>query len=261
MIAVVRPVPDSLARCELTHIERTPIDIGRARSQHSAYERALTSLGCEVLNLPAAHDLPDSVFIEDTALVLEELAVMTRPGAESRRAETAAVAATLVPFRQLQFLSEPATLDGGDVLRLGRTLYVGVGARSNAAGVKQLRDIVSGWSYEVESVAVDSCLHLKSAITEVAPGIVVLNPDWVDGRTFRDHEIIEVDPSEPSAANVLRVGHGGRGGHGGNVVLCAAAYPRTNARVSAVATVHTIDVSELAKAEGALTCCSLIFSR
>ena len=245
-------MPDSLAACELTHIARAPIDVERARAQHSAYECALTSLGCEIVALPAAHDQPDSVFIEDTALVLEELAVITRPGADSRRAETTAVASTLVAFRQLQFLSDPATLDGGDVLRLGRTLYVGVGGRTNAAGVQQLRDIVSGFGYEVQSVAVDSCLHLKSAITEVAPGIVVLNPEWVDGGTFRNHEIIEVDPSEPAAANVLRIG---------DVVLCAATYPRTNARLSAVAAVRAVDVSELAKAEGALTCCSLIVTR
>jgi dimethylargininase len=261
LLALTRPVPDSLARCELTHIERTPIDVGRARAQHSAYERALTSLGCEVVAVTAAQDQPDSLFIEDTAIVLEDLAVITRPGAESRRDETSAVASTLVAFRQLQFLSEPATLDGGDVLRLGRTLYVGVGGRTNAAGAQQMHAIVSRWGYHVQSVAVDSCLHLKSAITEVAPGIVVLNPDWVHGEAFRNHEIIEVDPSEPSAANVLRVGDGGHGGNADNVVLCAAAYPRTNARLSAVATVHTVDVSELAKAEGALTCCSLIFKR
>jgi dimethylargininase len=260
-IAIVRPVPDSLARCQLTHIERTPIDVARARAQHAAYEQALTSLGCEVVAVAPAHEQPDSVFIEDTAIVLKELAIITRPGAESRRGETAAVASTLVAFRQLQFLSEPATLDGGDVLQLDRTLYVGVGGRTNAAGVQQVRDIVSRWGYDVRSVAVDSCLHLKSAITEVAPGIVVLNPKWVDGGAFRDYEIIEVDPSEPAATNVLRVGRGAKADHGDPVVLCAAAYPRTNARLAAVATVHTVDVSELAKAEGALTCCSLICAR
>jgi dimethylargininase len=111
--------------------------------------------------------------------------------------------------------------------------------------------VVSPLGYEVRSIAVEGCLHLKSAITEVAPGIVVLNPEWIDREAFSDHEIVEVDPSEPEAANVVRVG---------NVVICAAAYPRTNARLSAVASVRTIDVSELAKAEGALTCCSLIFS-
>jgi len=252
VLAITRPIPDSLAACELTHLERVPIDVARARAQHAAYEQALISLGCEVAGVPAAHELPDSVFIEDTAIVLDELAVITRLGAASRQAETAAVASTLGAFRQLQFLSEPATLDGGDVLRLGRTLYVGVGSRTNAAGVQQLRDFVSGHGYGVRSVAVDGCLHLKSAITEVAPGIVVLNPAWVDGAMFAEHEIVQVDPSEPAAANVLRIG---------DVTVCAAAYPRTNARLSAVSTVHIVDVSELAKAEGALTCCSLIFNR
>ncbi len=116
------------------------------------------------------------------------------------------MASTLGAFRQLQFLDEPASLDGGDVLRLGRTLYVGVGSRTNAAGVQQLRDVVSSGGYEVRSVAVDGCLHLKSAITEVAPGIVILNPAWIDSQVFADYEIIEVDPSEPAAANVLRIG-------------------------------------------------------
>ncbi len=202
--------------------------------------------------MPAAHDLPDSVFIEDTAIVFDELAVITRPGAASRRRETAAVASTVGAFRQLQFLAGPGTLDGGDVLRLGRTLYVGVGSRTSPAGVQQLRNLVAFCGYEVRSVAVDGCLHLKSAVTEVAPGIVVLNPTWIDSQVFADHEIIEVDPSEPAAANVLRIG---------DVTVCAEAYPRTNARLSAVTTVHTVDVSELAKAEGALTCCSLIFNR
>ena len=138
------------------------------------------------------------------------------------------------------------------MLRLGRTLYVGVGTRTNAAGVQQLRDAVSSFGYEVTTTALDDCLHLKSAVTEVAPGVVILNPSWIDGRLFTDQEIIEVDPSEPAAANVLRVG---------NAIVCATAYPRTNARLAEVATVHTVDVSELAKAEGALTCCSLIFNR
>ena len=252
ILALTRSVPDSLAACELTHIERAPIDIARARAQHAAYEQVLSSLGCEVVRVPAAHELPDSVFIEDAAIVLEDLAIITRPGAASRRSETAAVASTLGAFRQLQFLDEPATLDGGDVLRLGRTLHVGVGSRTNAAGVQQLRDAVSSCGYEVRSVAVEGCLHLKSAVTEITPGIVLLNPAWIDSQVFANHVIIEVDPSEPSAANVLRIG---------DVTVSATAYPRTNARLSAVATVQTVDVSELAKAEGALTCCSLLFNR
>jgi dimethylargininase len=253
MIALTRPVPDSIESCELTHVERSPIDVARARGQHAAYEQALAGLGCEVVAVPTANDLPDSVFIEDTAIVLDRLAVITRPGAASRRPETAAVASTLGAFRQLQFLAGPATLDGGDVLLLGRTLYVGLGSRTNAAGARQLSELVAPHGYEVRPVQVDDCLHLKSAITEVAPGFVIVNPAWVDGRMFGDRKIIEVDPSEPGAANVVRVGE---------AVLCGASFPRTRTRIEAagIAT-HVVDMSELAKAEGALTCCSLIFDR
>ena len=249
MLAVTRPVPQSLRDCELTHLQRAPIDVALARAQHAEYERALTSLGCEIVHVPAADELPDSVFVEDIAIVLDEIAVITRPGARSRRLETVDVAATLGAFRQLQFLSESATLDGGDVLRLGRVLYVGLGTRTNAAGAQQLADVISPHGYEVREVPVDACLHLKSAVTEVAPGVVVINPEWVSGQMFPDHAIIEVDPSEPAAANVLRIG---------GTVVSPAAHPLTNARLSSAARVRTVDVSELAKAEGAVTCCSLI---
>jgi dimethylargininase len=248
-LAVTRPVPQSLTDCQLTHLQRVPIDLATARAQHAEYERTLAALGCEVVQVRAANELPDSVFVEDTAIVLDEIAVITRPGAASRRPETADVAATLGAFRQLQFLSDPATLDGGDVLRLGRVLYVGQGTRTNAAGVRQLADFVAPHGYDVRTVMVDDCLHLKSAVTEVAPGVVVINPEWVNGQMFPDHAIIEVDPSEPAAANVLRIG---------DTVVCPAAHPRTNARLSSTARLLTVDVSELAKAEGAVTCCSLI---
>jgi dimethylargininase len=249
MLAVTRPVPQSLRDCELTHLQRVPVDVALARAQHAEYERALTLLGCEIVHVPAADELPDSVFVEDIAIVLDEIAVVTRPGARSRLLETVDVAATLGAFRQLQFLSEPATLDGGDVLRLGRVLYVGLGTRTNAAGAQQLADVISPHGYEVREVPVDACLHLKSAVTEVAPGVVVINPEWVSGQMFPDHAIIEVDPSEPAAANVLRIG---------GTVVSPAAHPLTNARLSSAARVRTVDVSELAKAEGAVTCCSLI---
>ena len=249
LLAITRPVPQSFADCELTHLQRVPIDVALARAQHAEYERALASLGCEIVHVPAADGLPDSVFVEDTAIVLDEIAVVTRPGARSRRLETIDVAATLGAFRQLQFLSEPATLDGGDVLRLGRVLYVGLGTRTNAAGAAQLADFISPYGYKVREVPVDACLHLKSAVTEVAPGVVAINPEWVDGQRFPDHVIIEVDPSEPAAANVLRIG---------GTVVSPAAHPLTNAHLSSAARVRTVDVSELAKAEGAITCCSLI---
>ena len=251
LFAVTRPVPQSLTECELKHLQRVPIDIANARAQHAEYERTLAMLGCEIVHVPAANELPDSVFVEDTAIVLEELAIITRPGAASRRPEAAAIAATLGAFRQLQFLSEPATLDGGDVLRLERVLYVGLGTRTNEAGARQLADFVAAFGYDVRTVPVDGCLHLKSAVTEVAPGLVVMNPEWVNRQMFPDHAIIEVDPSEPAAANGLRIG---------GTVVCPAASPRTNGRLASAVRVREVDVSELAKAEGAVTCCSRIVS-
>ena len=251
LIALTRPVPRSLEACELTHLERTPIDVVRAAAQHEAYEHALRSLGCSVLRIPASPDHPDSVFVEDTAVVLDEVAIITRPGAQSRRGETAAVAQSLSHYRELRRISEPATMDGGDVLRLGRVLYVGVGARTNGTAVEQLRGHLTPFGYEVEALDVDGCLHLKSAVTELRPGLVLINPAWVEARRFAPHQAIEVDPLEPFAANVLRIG---------DDVLSAAAHERTNARLrSAGLSVATVDVSELAKAEAGLTCCSLVF--
>jgi dimethylargininase len=251
LIALTRPVPDSVASCELTHQARVPIDVDVARAQHAEYERALEALGCEVRPLPAADDYPDSVFVEDTAIVLDELAVITRPGAISRRGEIVAIAAELSRYRRLEWVSEPATVDGGDVLRLDRTLYVGVGSRTNEAGVAQLLEIVQPFEYDVRAVRVTECLHLKSAVTELGPDLVLLNPDWVDPSAFAHHRRIEVDPLEPTAANVLRIGE---------TVLCASSYERTRRRIEAAGIgQRSIDGSELAKAEGGLTCCSLIF--
>ena len=253
MIALTRPVPSSITSCELTHVLRVPIDVAHARMQHADYERVLATAGCDVRQLPAADDLADSVFVEDTAVVLDEIAIVTRPGAESRRAETAAVIAALAPYRQLRSLAAPATLDGGDVLRLGRTLYVGVGSRTNGAGVSQLADIVKPHGYAVRPVNVGQCLHLRSAVTQASPDLIVINPQWLDAGIFEGYRAIDVDPAEPAAANVLMIG---------DRVLCAARYERTNERLqSAGLDLLMVDVSELAKAEGGVTCCSVIFNR
>jgi dimethylargininase len=252
LVALTRPVPDSLIDCELTHLTRVVIDVATARRQHVEYEKALMSAGCEVKRIPAAHDLPDSVFVEDAAIVLDEVAIITRPGASSRRPETRSVAEAVAPFRQLEFLADPGTLDGGDVLRLGRSLYVGVGGRTNMAGARQLADLVSSYRYVVTPVKITECLHLKSAVTELAAGLVLVNPAWVRARTFEGCDAIEVDPGEPFAANVLRIG---------DTILSASAYDRTNARLTAVGlNVKSVDVAELSKAEAGMTCCCLIFN-
>lgn len=148
-IALTRDVSPAMPRCELSHLARTPIDLAQAAAQHVAYERCLMELGCRVLRLPADDSMPDAVFIEDTAVVVPELAVVTRPGAASRRGETVAVASALAAHRTLARIETPGTLDGGDVLQIGRTLYVGRAARSNADGIAQLARLLAPFDYRV----------------------------------------------------------------------------------------------------------------
>ncbi len=246
LLALTREVPAAINACELTHVERTPIDVAAARAQHAAYEAALEAAGCTVRRLPPLDDMADSVFVEDTAVVVDELAVITRPGAASRRGETESVAEALRAHRDVVSIEEPGTLDGGDVLQLGETVYVGVSARTNAEGARQLREFLESYGYIVKTIDVTRCLHLKSAVTKISPDTVLLNPDWIDKTLFQN--AIEVDPAEPFAANALLAG---------DTLLCSAAYPRTNARL---ANAKTIDAGELAKAEGGLTCCSILFT-
>lgn len=219
-------------------------------AQHAAYEGALAELGCRIERLPSDGTMPDAVFIEDTAIVVDELAVLTRPGAESRRPEVTAVRPALARLRPTASIEPPGTIDGGDVLRIGRTLFVGVSARSNPEGIAQLGRLLAPWDYRVVGVPTHDCLHLKTAATEAAPGVVVLNPDWVDGAVFGVERLVPVDPGEPFAGNVLRVGA---------VTIAAAAFPRTNRRLEeAGVTLRTVEVSEFAKAEGGVTCCSVL---
>jgi dimethylargininase len=252
LIAITRGVSAGIAACELTHLERVAIALERARAQHRAYEAALARLGCRVESLPALDELPDSVFVEDVAVVLDEIAVVTRPGAESRRPETDEIAPVLANHRRVTFIQSPGTLDGGDVLRLGRRIFVGRSGRSDKQGIEQLRAVVWPYGYTVTAVPVSGCLHLKSAITEVAPGVVLVNPAWVDAAVFGPASVIEIDPAEPHAANGLLVGR-----H----LIYPESFPKTRSRLEkAGVSVEPVDVSELQKAEGAVTCCSLVFS-
>lgn len=251
-IAITREVSPRIAECELTHLAREPINLERARAQHRQYEQLLVELGCKLIRLPAEPELPDSVFVEDTAIVLDELAVITRPGAESRRAETSSVADVLKRYRKLFYIESPGTLDGGDVLHVGKTLYVGQSKRSNREGIEQLRRILAPFGYSVTAVALHDCLHLKSAVTQVASNTLLINRAWADARAFDSYRLIEVDPSEPFAANSLLIG---------NTVIYPEAFLKTRKRLEAQdIKVRAVDASELAKAEGGVTCCSLIFS-
>ena len=251
-IALTRNVPPSIDNCELTHLSREPIDFGRAAEQHALYEESLVALGCTVRRLPSLPDLPDSVFVEDMAVVLPELAIITRPGAESRRAEVMSVADALRPHRPLAFIESSGTLDGGDVLHIGSTIYVGESTRTNAEGVRQLAQLASPYGYDVQPVNVSGCLHLKSAVTRVAKDVILLNPSWVDSSVFRGLQQIEVLPDEPFAANALWIGES---------IIYSASYDATRRHLEQQGIkVHVVETDELEKAEGAVTCCSILIA-
>jgi len=250
-IAITRAVSPAVAECELTHLERRPIDYRRATAQHRAYEAALRELGCEVRALPAETRLPDSVFVEDIAVVLDEVAILTRPGAPSRRAETASLAPVLSSYRPLLSIEAPGTLDGGDVLRVDRVLYVGRTGRTNQAGIDQLTRALAPYGYRVQGVDVQGCLHLKSAVTLVGPRSLLANTQWIESKAFTECDIVDIDPAEPYAANGLLLGER---------VIYPTSFPATARRLEQRGVgLVALDVSELQKAEGAVTCCSLVF--
>jgi dimethylargininase len=252
-VAITRAVPPTISRCELTYLEREPIDLVRAVAQHAAYAALLGGLGLDVIELPADPNLPDSCFVEDVAVVLDELAVLAMPGAASRRGEIPAVAASLARLRPLARVNLPATLEGGDVLRVGRTLFVGRSPRTNEAGVARLSALVEPLGYRVVPVAVTGCLHLKSAVTALDDERLLANAAWIDTAPLRALDILAVAPEEPGAANVLRV----RG-----VIVAHTGFPRTMERIAALGyDVRPLDISEFLKAEAALTCKSLLVRR
>lgn len=252
MIALTRAVSPSIDHCELSHLERVTVDAVRAARQHADYERALESLGCRILRLPPAPELPDAVFVEDTVVVVDEVAVVARPGAPSRRPEVDAVAAVLSGFRPIRWIEEPGTLDGGDVLRVGRSIWVGVSERTNREGAEQLRRILEPLGYDVERVPVDGCLHLKTAVTSVPGDALLVNPDRVNPSRFGGYNVVSVDPLEPAAANVLRIGE---------TVVMPAGHARTRDRLDSMGIrVLEVDISELAKAEAGVTCCSILLT-
>jgi len=250
MIAITRDVSPAITSCELTHLARHSIDLDRAIQQHAAYENAVRSLGVEIRRASPAPELPDSVFVEDTAIVLDEVAIITRPGAESRRPEAAAVAEVLAEFRPLLHLVSPATLDGGDVLRVGRTLYVGRSSRTNHEAIAALRQLLKPFDYRIVPVQVSGCLHLKSAATQIGERLLLVNPHWLAASDFAGIERIEIDESEPHAANALRIG---------DTLIYPAHFPRTLEQLDYRGLqIATVECDELAKAEGAVTCCCVL---
>lgn len=251
LTAITRGVSPAITRCELSFIDRQAIDLSRARQQHQAYEVLLAKLGAHVISLPPEPDLPDAMFVEDPAIVLDEIAILLPMGTESRRGEAARLEKELSKYRKFGHVLLPGTLEGGDVLRMGKKLFVGLTKRSNAEGLRQLTEIVKPHGYEVISVPVDGCLHLKSAVTCIAENTLLANRRWFDTTPFAGYDWIDVDPAEPHAANALALS--------GTIIL-PASFPRTRGRIGSLDyRVTPLDISELQKAEAGLTCSSLLF--
>jgi dimethylargininase len=250
LTAITRAVSRAIHRCELGYLPREPIDFSKASEQHRRYEDCLRELGVAVLSLPAEPEFPDSMFVEDPAVVVNEVAVMTRMGAESRRGESESLAAALAQYRPLRWMREPATLEGGDVLRIGKTLYVGLSTRTNRAGIGQLEEELRPFGYAVRAVAVRGCLHLKSACCSLGDRAILATREWIDTAQFAGLPIIEVPEREPRAANVLAIG---------DTVLVPASFPETAGLLEQMDwKVRTLDISELMKAEAGLTCSSIL---
>lgn len=252
MIAITRPPTGALARCELTYLDRQPIDLTRALEQHRRYEETLRALGVNVVRLPAEDDMPDACFVEDTVCVLNEVAIMANPGAASRRGEIASVAKALESLRKITRVAGDATFDGGDVLRVGSTVFVGQtkNGRTNQAGAEAISDVAVPLGYTVRVIPFDGCLHLKSAATQLGEKAVIVNHDWVDPSAFALLKVVCASPREPSGADVLLVG---------DMVIAAASAPETVETIKRAGyQTKTLDVSEFEKAEAALTCLSIL---
>jgi dimethylargininase len=255
--AFTRAVSPRIPECQLTHLERVPIDAAKAAAQHDAYEQALSEAGLEIVRLPELRDDPDAVFVEDTALLIGCHAIITRPGAASRLGETDSTAEGLAESFHLHRI-ENGFVDGGDVLRIGRTLYIGLSTRTDVAGAYALGEICARLGYRVQPAELRQCLHLKTGATLAgingsgAP-VLLYNERSVDPAQFADVEPLAVDPDEPAAANCVRAGER---------IILPAGNPKTAARLRDRSFhVVEVDVSELQKAEAGVTCMSLIDER
>lgn len=261
MIALTRHPSASMQACQLTYMERQEIDSNRAAAQHEAYCQTLEACGLEVVRLPAIDSLPDSVFVEDTTIVLDEVAVLTSMANEARREEVERIAPDVETYRRVARIQPPGQIDGGDVLRMGKRLFVGLSTRTNRAGIEGLQSIAAPYGYEVIAVPVLGCLHLKSGVTALDEETLLVNSSWIDTTPLDGFRFVEVAEDEPGGANVLHIG--GQGLMSRVLisrVLISTVFPKTMERVAGKGfNVVPVDNSEFVKAEGGLTCCSLIF--
>jgi dimethylargininase len=251
LVAITRGVGVALSECDLTFLTRAPVDLAKAVRQHAEYCAELSGAGIAVELMPADQQLPDAIFVEDTAVVLDELAVMTRPLSETRQREVATVSAALEGHRPRVFIQDPGTLEGGDVLRVGRQLFVGLSSRTNQAGYVQFSKIAERHGYRVAPVRVGGCLHLKTAVTALDENTLLINPRWVETGPFNGYAQVHVPETEPFAANCLAVN---------GMIHLSARWVRTRELLEQLGyATRALRISEFEKAEAGLTCMSIIF--
>jgi dimethylargininase len=251
LIAITRGISSSINDCELSFHDRHAIDVAKATAQHKAYQECLAELGVRVISLPPEPNLPDAVFVEDPAVVVDEVAVISVMGAPCRRPEANSLAVALSRYRPIRSLTEPATLDGGDVMRIGPMVFVGLSRRTNRDGIRQLSEVLRAFEYVVGPVEVRSCLHLKSACSYIGEDTILVNREWIDPQPLAAFDLLDVHDEEPAAANALLVN---------GIVILPTSFPKTRALLEQRGfRVRSIDASELQKAEAGVTCSSLIF--
>ncbi len=251
LIAITHKPSPHLNNCELTHLQPQKIDINKASSQHKKYCQTLTDLGVKVITLDENLSMPDCAFIEDTAIVLDEIAVITPMGITSRQGETELVEKELAKFRPIAKIKSPAKIEGGDILKIGKKLYVGLSTRTNLKGINALEKIAKPFGYEIFPVKIYNSLHLKTACTALDNETILVNSEWIDTDCLGNFKKIRISKEEPFAANILRVE---------NKICVHSEFNKTNKILedSGYEMVRA-DISEFLKAEAGLTCLSLIF--
>ena len=252
MLSIITHLPSpSLEQCELTFVNSEPIDIKKAEIEHEAYRKMLESCGANVITIDENIDLPDSVFVEDPIIVFDEIAVLTSMGVESRRKESATMEKTFAKYRDIKHIELPAQIEGGDVLKIGKRIFVGKSARTNSQGIRALREILTPYGYEVIAVKVSGCLHLKTGCTALDDKTLLMNPEWIDSKVFAGFRQIIVPKEEPFGANILKI----------NETICMnASFPKTIELVKSLGySVKSTDITEFVKAEAGLTCMSVPF--
>jgi dimethylargininase len=249
MLALVHAPSPALAAGQRTHVAQQQIDLRLAQSQHAAYCQALAACGLTVRWLNVNRDAPDGVFLEDTAIVLDEIAILCSMGTAARRREPLAIEPILRECRELRRIEMPAMIEGGDVLRIERTLLVGLSSRSNAAGAAALALLVEPLGYQVRAIPVLDCLHLKTACTALPDGRLLVNRSWLEISALQNYDCIDVPADEPWAANTLPIGQR---------VMLPAAHRQTAGLLARLGFEPVpVQLSEFAKAEGGVTCLTL----